>query len=102
MKKFLLTSTIATGLLVGCVSNEAEPVSEPVHTTQEAGLIPAQACISFPFGTPVPKEFAYSSGEWWYDGEVIAVVRSEDSDFHVCGNVSWIEEIQSLPLNPVG
>ena len=98
MKKFLLTSVIATGLLVGC---EAKPVSEPVPTTvQEVGLIPAQACINFPFGTPVPKEFAYSDGKWGYNGKIIAEVRGEDSDFHVCGSPEYIEEIAALERHP--
>ena len=103
MKKFLLSSAIATGLLVGCsVSNETEPVPEPVPTTvhQEVGLIPAQACINFPFGTPVPKEFAYSDGKWGYNGKIIAEVRGEDSDFHVCGSPEYIEEIAALERHP--
>lgn len=100
MKKHLFASAIVAGLITGCVSNEAEPVSEPVHTTQEAGLIPAQACVNFPFGTPVPKEFSYSSGKWWHDGELIAEVRSEDSDFHVCGSPEYISEVINLERHP--
>ena len=96
MNKLLLSSAIVASLMTGCSSNE--PVSEPVSTTvQDAGLIPAQACLNFPFGTPVPKAFAYSSGKWGYNGKIIAAVPFEDSDFHVCGTPEYIEGISNLP-----
>lgn len=65
----------------------------------EPNLIEPQACVAYPFGTPVPKAFSYSSGFWYYENQVIASVKSEDADFSVCGSVEYINEIQNLPVH---